>query len=299
MRNFAVKINLALALLLFLTFSLKAAPQTSVTKVWEGTSVRASSVTLTAFIPERPSGTAVIVCPGGSYHWHASETEGSDVALWLNSKGISAFVLNYRAAGVLEFVTHYRFFLRGKRFPDMFCDIQRAIDLVRSGDWGIEIGRLGLMGFSAGGHLVMAAAEFFETDFVQESYHIPTKSSLRPDFVVPVYPVVSMSDENMVHRRSRRGLLGERRMGKQALRDSLSLEKHVPKDCPPVFLVNCKDDPTVDWRNSEVLDSALTEAGVPHHYLQFESGGHGFGVNGQEGELWREEFLLWLEKIGV
>ena len=143
------------------------------------------------------------------------------------------------------------------------------------------------MGFSAGGHLVMSAAELLSP---QE----------RPAFVVPVYPVVTMT-KPCVHKRSRRALLGENKVGDQQLCDKLSLEQHVPEDCPPVFLVNCKDDPVVDYHNSELLDSALQTHHVPHVYLQYQTGGHGFGASDEKGtrecRQWRQAFLSWLERL--
>ena len=107
--------------------------------------------------------------------------------------------------------------------------------------------------------------------------------------------------EECVHKRSRRGLLGDSRTGNEALRDSLSLERHVPTDCPPVFLVNCVDDPVVDYRNSVLLDSALTAAGVNHRYVQFHTGGHGFGASERKGTAecrqWKGMFLEWIKSI--
>ena len=153
------------------------------------------------------------------------------------------------------------------------------------------------MGFSAGGHLVMAAAEFFHTDFLTP-LGIRVTESLRPDFVAPIYPVVTMT-EKVTHKRSRRALLGELRKYRSSLRDSLSLERHVPQDCPPVFLVNCKDDPVVQYRNSVLLDSALTLRGIPHRYIQYRTGGHGFGASDTKGTAecrqWRGEFMKWMK----
>ena len=130
-------------------------------KIWKGTPERAASVTLTPYIPQGagPDCPAVIVCPGGSYHWLDTRTEGDGVARWLNSKGIAAFVLRYRVAGVWAFVTHYRLLVRGRRQPDMLRDVQRSVQLVREGasTWGINPNEVGVMGFSAGGHLAVAS----------------------------------------------------------------------------------------------------------------------------------------------
>ena len=143
------------------------------------------------------------------------------------------------------------------------------------------------MGFSAGGHLVMSSVELFEKDDW-------------PAFIVPVYPVVTMT-ATCVHKRSRRGLLGDSRVRNKELRELLSLEKHVPSDCPPVFLINCKDDPIVDYHNSILLDSALTSQKIPHQDLLYETGGHGFGASDIKGtpecRQWKEEFIKWINKI--
>lgn len=122
----------------------------------------------------------------------------------------------------------------------------------------------------------------------------------RPNFIVPIYPVVTMT-EDCVHKRSRRGLLGDNKKNDPELKDLLSLERHVPEDCPPVFLVNCKDDPIVDYRNSVLLDSALTSKNIPHQYLLYETGGHGFGASETKGTAecreWKEAFLNWIKII--
>ena len=270
-------------------------------RIWEGTACGHRHVTLTEYLPschserseESPAGAkaAVIVCPGGSYHWHDMETEGTKVAEWLSSEGFAAYVLKYRVAGKFEFVGKYRAFLRGHRHPDMIADLQRAIQLVRER----YDGPVGVMGFSAGGHLVMSAGEFFETSFLGR-YGIEPAVSLRPDFVAPIYPVVSMTDKS-VHKRSRLGLLGEWTVMNKALRDSLSLEKHVRPDSPPVFLLNCVDDPIVDYHNSELLDSALSAQKVPHMYIQYPAGGHGFGADpAKQNEYtreWQKAFIEW------
>ena len=242
---------------------------------------------LTAYIPqENPTGTGVIVCPGGSYFWLDKVTEGEKVAKWLCENGIAAFVLEYSHAGWASFAYHIRG--KGRSFPAGFNDLQDAIDSIRSraSEYGITPDRIGCMGFSAGGHLVMHAAEQL------------AGTPQAPAFVAPIYPVVSMVHP-CTHKRSRRGLLGE--FPPTAMKDSLSLENHVPKNCPPVFLMNCDDDPVVNYRNAELLDSALTQHGIPHVYEHYRTGGHGFGVSEEkttsEAIQWKERFLDWLKRI--
>ncbi len=276
--------------------------QDDVVRLWDGTANKANTVTLSVFVPEenKYEGLSFIVCPGGSYCWHDYDVEGTEVARWLNSEGITAFVLKYRVQGIFQYVTHWRALFGGHKHPDMIEDLQRAIQYVRDNAerYDVNKNRLGVMGFSAGGHLVMSSACYFKTDFISR-YGVISCQSLRPDFVVPIYPVVSMSHP-ATHKRSRRALLGEWGKAKKAMRDSLSLEKHVPKDCPPVFIVNCKDDPIVKYHNSELLDSALTRQFVPHVYLQYNTGGHGFGASETLGtpecRQWKHEFLKWIKE---
>lgn len=247
----------------------------------------AQMLKLTPFIPEQnPTGTAIIVCPGGSYFWLDKNTEGYEVARWLNANGIAAFVLEYHHAGWAAFAYHMR--TSGRKFPAGFNDLRNAIQYVKEHAtlYGIKPNRIGGMGFSAGGHLVMHAAE--------QLAGTPQEMS----FAVLGYPVISMTHPS-THKRSRRGLLGER--PSQLLKDSLSLEHHVPKNCPPIFLLNCKDDPIVDAYNSVLLDSALTAQSIPHHYEQYTTGGHGFGVSANktsaEAIQWKERFLIWLGEL--
>ncbi len=257
--------------------------------IWEGVSHH-KKVMMTPYLANSDGKSiAIIVCPGGSYFWHDIETEGHEIGRWLQKNGISAFVLNYRTAYVPAFITHYRLVFRGNRYPDPQDDLRQALRYVKAhaDDYHIDTCKIGTMGFSAGGHLVMSAAELFD-------------KIDRPAFVAAIYPIVTMIAP-CVHKRSRRGLLGDSRTRNNSLRELLSLEKHVPDDCPPVFLVNCKDDPIVDYRNSVLLDSALTVKKIPHRYIQFETGGHGFGASMKKGSdesrQWMALFLEWIKMI--
>ena len=271
--------------------------------LWEGYDVNhGKQVTLTPYLAENnESGLAIIVCPGGSYCWLDVETEGDGVAQWLQSNGISAFVLCYRAVGFGAYFWHHRIVFRGKRHPDMITDAQRALQWVRehAEEYHINPDKVGMMGFSAGGHLVMSTACFSDVDFLKDN-GIDTEVSLKPTFVAPIYPVVTM-EEPYVHKRSRRALLSEQRHHNQVMKDSLSLERHIPADCPPVFLVNCVDDPIVEYHNSMLLDSALTANHINHRYIQYQTGGHGFGASEEKGTAecrqWKNEFLNWIKSL--
>jgi acetyl esterase/lipase len=239
--------------------------------------------------PERNTGIAMVVCPGGSYSWLDMATEGIGVAEWLQQQGINAFVLRYRVANVSAYIFGYRVLGIGNRYPNMLIDVQDALRYLyeHAADYAIDTAKIGVIGFSAGGHLTMSSYLYNHTPY-------------KPHFLCPVYPVVSMS-EPVTHKRSRRGALGVWRQFNTMMRDSLSLEKHVLPSTPPVFLVNCKDDPVVHYHNSELLDSALTAHGIPHTYIQYATGGHGFGASPEkttnEAIRWKQAFLAWLKTI--
>ena len=246
--------------ILVLSLLLLTGMVTAQEKIWEGLDIcHGRRVKLTSYLADNnPTGTAIIICPGGSYYWLDRKNEGDTVALWLQSNGITAFVLEYRAAGVGAFAYRHRAIFRGRQHPDMITDAQRALQWVRThaDKYHINPDKVGMMGFSAGGHLVLSTAFFDEHDFLKDA-GVENETNLRPNFVCAIYPVVTMV-KPYVHKRSRRGLLSEQHHRDPVMCDSLSLERHVPADCPPVFLVNCVDDSVVDYRNSVVLDSALT-----------------------------------------
>lgn len=289
------------AILISITISMAADIHVSKQQLWPERTQGRAKVTLTAYIPEGQTKAAVVVCPGGSYFWLDNKDEGESMGEKLSENGIAAFVLHYRVAGKFNFITDMRWLYNGNRFPRMLEDLQQAIIHVRTNadKYGIDPDKVGAIGFSAGGHLVMMAAEseYYPTQF--KNYSHPGPESM-PSFVAPIYPVVTMSDNDLVHKRSRRALMGIQG-GNKALRDVLSVERHIPEGCCPVFLLNAVDDKVVDYRNSELLDSALTQAKVPHKYIQLPSGGHGFGSHSisHEGTThdWMSAFIDWLNKL--
>ncbi len=230
------------------------------------------------------SNTAVIVCPGGSYYWHDKNAESKQVSQWLTAEGITVYVLEYPTSGWGSFFFHIRS-PRRSQYPAQLDAVRSVLKLAYQE--GYE--NVGILGFSAGGHLALNAAE---------AIHDATA----PDFVGAIYPVVTMN-EPYVHKRSRRGLLGERRRNDQAMRDSLSLELHVDKLSCPVFLVNCKDDPVVDYQNSVIFNDAMRENGKSNliTYIQYPEGGHGFGADpdktNSETIKWKQQWLEWLKSV--
>ncbi len=235
--------------------------------------------------------TAVIICPGGSYHHLGLKGEGNTTATWFAENGVTAFVLKYRTA---ESFYHH---------PAMLQDIQRAIQLVRENaeEWNIDPEKVGVIGFSAGGHLVTMAGEFFESHNELEKLDIQTNVSLRPDFVIPVYPVVTMQDD-IAHRWSRNSLLGHGQKNQtQARKDEFSMEMNVPENMPPTYVVVCKDDPVVIYENSFRLYDALQAKKIPSRLAVYDWGGHGFGMkdNAFMKEFhWNETLKEWLVELG-
>lgn len=284
--------KLSFFILFFYTFIVSSVAQTTI-KLWDECNLATKKMAfseITAYIAERnPSGVAVIICPGGSYCYLGMNVEGRDVAEWLQENGISAFVLRYRI-GML-----------GNHHPAMIQDLQRAIQFVRENylSYGIDTTKIGVMGFSAGGHLAGLAATYFNNNYM-ESLGITPEVSLRPDFTVMIYPVVSMMD-SIAHRRSRTNLLG--RKYTPEMQKNMSLELNVHTDIPPVFLVHCRYDKTVDYRNAFYYSKALKDSGVSCDFTLYEEKGHGFGINPDDPKrkapTWINDLIPWLKGIKI
>jgi acetyl esterase/lipase len=224
------------------------------------------SPALTPFLPEKDaaSGAAVVICPGGGYGGLAMAKEGMEVAQWMQNRGIAGFVLRYRCGG-------------GKnQQPVPLLDAQRALRMVRSRakEWNIDPERIGILGFSAGGHLASTAATMFDEGDSGSDDSVARMSS-RPDFAVLVYPVISMA-EGVTHVGSRVNLLG--RDADEALVKRWSTDRQVTAKTPPTFLVHASDDEVVPVKNSLLFYEALIEHGNPAELHVYEAGGHGFGM---------------------
>jgi len=214
---------------------------------------------------ETATGAAVVVCPGGGYGMLAVDHEGKQVAEWLNTLGIAAFVLKYRL---------------GPRYhhPAMLQDAGRAIRTVRAGAsrWGLDPRRVAIIGFSAGGHLASTAGTHFDAGKPDADDPIDRVSS-RPDRLILVYPVIALATP-FGHRGSLHNLLGENPT--QELVESLSNERQVTRDTPPTFLAHTNADTGVPAENSLLFALALRKAGVPVELHLFERGPHGLGLGG-------------------
>ena len=217
---------------------------------------------VTFYPAERGTGAAVIVCPGGGYAKHAPH-ESTPVAQWLNAMGVNAFVLRYRLA------PHYK-------HPSMMLDVKRAVRLVRfhARNQGIDPDRIGVLGFSAGGHLAATACVHWDEGDPAAADPIDRVSS-RPDVGILLYPVITMGDP-MAHAGSRRNLLGDDPSAD--LVELMSLEKQVTPRTPPTFLFHTVDDQGVPVENSLLFASALRSAGVPFELHCYEHGRHGVGL---------------------
>lgn len=220
---------------------------------------------MTPYLPPagRANGTAVVIFPGGGYQHLSMEKEGSDVANWLAGTGVTAFVVRYRLGPAYH-------------HPVMLGDAQRAIRTVRAraAEWGLDPRRVGVIGFSAGGHLASSAGTHYDAGAAMNGDPIERMSS-RPDFMMLLYPVITMRDP-FVHRGSRTNLLGQQ--PDSALVRLMSNETQVNRDTPPTLLIHSTDDKTVPVENSLMFYAALRAAAVPAEMHIFEYGGHGFGL---------------------
>lgn len=233
--------------------------------------------TLAIYLPKTGAiPTGVVICPGGGYRNLAMDHEGVQIARWLNSLGIAAFVLKYRL---------------GPRYhhPAMLDDAQQAIRTVRSraAEFKIDPARIGIWGFSAGGHLASSASTHF------------TGKETRPDFAILTYPVITFTAQPYIHKGSLQHLLGDN--PDPALVKLMSNELQVTRETPPTFLVHANDDTGVPPENSILYYMALRAAGVPAEMHIYARGGHGFGLGHTDAALatWPGRLADWLRIRGL
>ncbi len=248
---------------------------------------KVSVPTLTMYTPAavNEKKAAIIICPGGGYARLAASHEGSDVAKEFNEWGITAFVLKYRLPD-------------DTIMPDKTIgplqDAQRAIQMVRenAGKWNIDPNRIGIMGFSAGGHLASTASTHFNKAVIDN----PANISLRPDFSVLLYPVISFTD-SLAHVGSRNNLIGKDVVPAKIIEYSNELQ--VTPQTPPAFLVHAGDDQTVKVQNSIRYYEALLKNNVSAELHLYPKGGHGFGMNNKTtNDKWMERLKNWLQSNG-
>ncbi|HMQ47263.1 MAG TPA: alpha/beta hydrolase [Saprospiraceae bacterium] len=248
--------------------------------------IRDTSIpTITAYLPKNPNGKAIVICPGGGYSGVAIDKEGLLVAEILAQDSIAAFVLKYRRPMDITNVDKSLAPLQ---------DAQQAIRYVRknASKYGIDPQKIGIMGFSAGGHLASSAATHFYK--IADSNELDT-TSVRPDFVVLIYPVISFTDE-LTHMGSRSNLLGEQANEAEVLK--WSNEEQVRPDAPPAFLIHTADDEVVSVGNSIAYYQACLENGVPVEMHLYPYGGHGFGMfNKTTQDDWMGRLKNWLKGL--
>lgn len=241
----------------------------------------AARARITVHLPEIPNGAAVIICPGGGYGGLVIGAEGHGIAEWLNRHGVVGVVLEYR--------------LPAGRPEVPLLDAQRAIRTTRSraAEWKVDPKKVGIIGFSAGGHLASTAAVHFDAGDRRSTDAIDRQSS-RPDFAILIYPVIRM-DEG-AHAGSRKNLLGENPA--PALVDRFSTYKHVEANSPPAFLAHAVDDKGVPIENSRLFHQAQLERKLPSVILELPSGGHGLNrYQGPMWEAWQAQSLDWLRGL--
>lgn len=252
--------------------------------------VRISNITrptLTVYLPpkDRANGTAVVICPGGGYGINAFQHEGVDVAKQLSAAGVAGIVLKYRLPNDKV--------MKDKSIGPL-QDAQQAIKMVREHamEWNIDPSKIGVAGFSAGGHLASTAGTHFSKVLIDN----PEKTSVRPDFMILLYPVISFTD-SLGHTGSRNNLIGN--SPTQALIKLYSNELQVTKQTPPTFIVHAGDDASVKVENSLRFYESLKKNGVSAELFIYPKGGHGFGlVNPTSPDRWMDRCLDWMKSNG-
>ena len=264
----------------------KTAPKTYIEKDDKGWATNVTVPTITPYLPEKgtANGTAIIIFPGGGYAGLSMENEGSSVAKAFNKFGVTAFVVKYRLPSDSIMVD---------KTIGPLQDAQQSVLMVRknAASWRIDPAKIGIIGFSAGGHLASTAGTHFDKLVIEDKENI----SVRPDFMILLYPVISFGP--MAHVGSRENLIGK--TPSQNLVDLYSNEKQVNANTPPTLLVHAGDDTTVPVQNSLMFYDALLAAKVKAEMHIFEAGGHGFGLNNSKSkDKWIDWAKNWLEENG-
>jgi acetyl esterase/lipase len=245
---------------------------------------KVSEPTLAIFLPDaaRANRQAVIICPGGGYIAESYRGEGTLIAEAFNRQGIAAFVLKYRLPSDS---------IMGDKTTGPLQDAQQAIKIVRerASEWNIDTTKIGIMGFSAGGHLASTAGTHFDRDYIPNPEH----TSLRPDFMILVYPVISMSD-SLGHSGSRANLLGTN--PSDAVKQAFSNELHVTKNTPPTWLTHTGDDTTVPVENSIRFYQELIKHKVPTEMHLYPKGNHAFILKLNPDD-WMVPLFVWLKSL--
>ena len=283
------------ALILFAVFAVSAASAVAAEPLrltlWpdeaplgEGKSEKVKvAITVHLPAPEKATGTAMVICPGGGYGGRVVEGEGHGIARWLNAHGIAGVVLEYR--------------LPAGNYHRPMLDAQRAIRVVRShaAEWKIDPRRIGIVGFSAGGHLASTAGTHFDAGNDKSADPVE-RLSCRPDFMVLVYPVITMGEKS--HGGSRKNLLGATPWAE--LIDLFSNEKQVTAKTPPAFLTHARTDAVVPVAHSQMFHEALKAKGIAAELQEFPKGNHGYnGYKGEEWDAWQKRSLEWLGERGL
>jgi acetyl esterase/lipase len=242
--------------------------------------------TITPYFADKAkaNGTAIVICPGGGYIGLSMENEGSNIAKAFNKIGVTAFVLTYRLPSDSIMVD---------KTIGPLQDAQRAIQIIRqrASEWGIDPHKIGIIGFSAGGHLASTAITHFDKVVINNKDNI----NLRPDFGILIYPVISMGPKT--HTGSKENLIGKN--ASQELMDLFSNEKQVTANTPPTFLVAAEDDNVVPVENSLMFYHALLDNKVKAEMHIYQAGGHGFGLyNKTTKDLWFDRLTNWMDENG-
>ncbi|CAM3985466.1 alpha/beta hydrolase [Mucilaginibacter galii] len=259
------------------------------TYVEKTVNTRASKVSLPTLIPFFPekgkaNGTAIVICPGGGYSFLSMENEGYAIARKFSEIGVTAFILKYRLPSDSIMVD---------KTIGPLQDAQRAVQLVRqrAKEWGINADRVGIIGFSAGGHLASTAITHFDKPVIENKDNV----NLRPDFAVLMYPVISFGE--LAHKGSKDNLVGKTPTPEMV--DLYSNEKQVTANTPPTFLVHAEDDRTVPVMNSVVFYEAMVKNKVKGELHLYQAGGHGFGLNNKTTkDDWFERCKNWMDANG-